>query len=48
MAGDRERILAAGCKGYLRKPYVPEEVDAVINRVLRHFYTVPSSYRQAS
>lgn len=34
MAGDRERILAAGCEGYLEKPINPETFTAEIERRL--------------
>ena len=33
MRGDRERALAAGCDGYLAKPYRPAELLAAIERV---------------
>lgn len=34
MAGDREKLLAAGCNGYIEKPIDPERVIAQINQVL--------------
>ena len=34
MAGDRERILAAGCDGYIEKPINPETFMAEIERHL--------------
>ncbi|TSK09079.1 MAG: response regulator [Geobacter sp.] len=34
MAGDRERALAAGCAGYLSKPYQPEELQELVARYL--------------
>jgi two-component system cell cycle response regulator DivK len=34
MAGDRERILAAGCDGYLEKPINPDTFVADIKRHL--------------
>jgi CheY-like chemotaxis protein len=34
MAGDRERILGAGCDDYLSKPAAPREMRAVVNRLL--------------
>jgi len=34
MAGDRERILAAGCSGYMEKPINPDSVVAEIKRHL--------------
>ncbi|QWV95162.1 response regulator [Geomonas oryzisoli] len=30
MAGDREKVLAAGCAGYLSKPYQPEELQELV------------------
>ena len=38
MAGDRERIMAAGCNGYLEKPINPETFVA---DVARHLPTAP-------
>ncbi len=35
MKGDRERILAAGCDAYLSKPVQPNELIAVVERLLR-------------
>jgi CheY-like chemotaxis protein len=34
MAGDRERILAAGCNGYIEKPINPETFLAQIEQFL--------------
>ncbi|MCX8043004.1 MAG: response regulator [Desulfobacterota bacterium] len=34
MAGDRERILAAGCNGYIEKPINPETFVAEIMRYM--------------
>jgi CheY-like chemotaxis protein len=34
MAGDREKLLTAGCTGYIEKPIDPERVIAQINHVL--------------
>jgi CheY-like chemotaxis protein len=34
MAGDRERILGAGCDAYLSKPAAPREMRAVVTRLL--------------
>ena len=34
MAGDREKLLAAGCNGYIEKPIDPERVITQINQVL--------------
>jgi len=37
MAGDRERILAAGCAGYIEKPINPETfVDEIERYMLAH------------
>ncbi|MBJ6799161.1 response regulator [Geomonas propionica] len=30
MAGDREKVLAAGCSAYLSKPYQPEELQELV------------------
>ena len=35
MAGDREKIMAAGCEGYLEKPINPETFVADITHFLR-------------
>jgi len=32
MAGDRERLLAAGCNGYIEKPINPETIISELNR----------------
>jgi CheY-like chemotaxis protein len=34
MAGDRERLLSAGCNGYIEKPIDPESVMDQINKIL--------------
>jgi CheY-like chemotaxis protein len=34
MSGDREKLLAAGCDGYIEKPIDPERVIAQIRRVI--------------
>ena len=34
MAGDRERLLARGCSGYIEKPYEPEEVVRDIRAIM--------------
>ena len=39
MAGDREKILAAGGAGYLEKPIHPETFGAEISRSLRPVQT---------
>ncbi len=36
MAGDRERIMAAGCTGYIEKPFQPDTFAAEIERYLSH------------
>ncbi|HLK56106.1 MAG TPA: response regulator [Chthonomonadaceae bacterium] len=40
MAGDRERILAAGCNGYIEKPINP---DTFLAEVLAHLAPDPSA-----
>ncbi|MEZ0395983.1 MAG: response regulator [Anaerolineales bacterium] len=40
MAGDRERILAAGCQGYIEKPINPE---TFLDQVLAHLPTDASA-----
>ena len=35
MAGDKERVLAAGCNGYIEKPIDPETFLAEIERYLK-------------
>ncbi len=35
MAGDRERLLAAGCQGYIEKPIDPMRVMDQIKEILR-------------
>ena len=34
MAGDRERMIAAGCNGYIEKPIDPERVIGQIQKIL--------------
>jgi CheY-like chemotaxis protein len=34
MSGDRERLLAAGCNGYIEKPINPETIMAELGRSL--------------
>jgi CheY-like chemotaxis protein len=34
MAGDRERLLSAGCNGYIEKPIDPERVIDQVNKIL--------------
>lgn len=36
MSGDREFILSAGCDGYIRKPYEPEEFVGYIDQYMSH------------
>ena len=31
---DRDRLLAAGCSGYLSKPYMIEDLEAIVRRAL--------------
>lgn len=31
---DRDRLLAAGCNGYLSKPYMIEDLEAIVRRAL--------------
>ena len=31
---DRDRLLAAGCSGYISKPYMIEDLEAIVRRVL--------------
>jgi CheY-like chemotaxis protein len=38
MAGDRERILAAGCNGYIEKPINP---DSFVSEVIAYLATAP-------
>lgn len=42
MAGDRERILAAGCTGYIEKPIIPETFLSEIAQHLQRPRTVSS------
>ncbi len=35
MSGDRERILAAGCDGYIAKPVDPQGLPAEVSRYLQ-------------
>lgn len=37
MAGDRARLLAAGCDGYIEKPIDPEHIVEHINAVLERW-----------
>jgi CheY-like chemotaxis protein len=34
MSGDKERMLKAGCNGYIEKPIDPEKVISQINKIL--------------
>jgi CheY-like chemotaxis protein len=34
MAGDKERLINAGCNGYIEKPIDPERVISQINKIL--------------
>ena len=34
MAGDEQRLMAAGCSGYIEKPIDPQRVMDQINRIL--------------
>jgi CheY-like chemotaxis protein len=34
MAGDREKLLAAGCNGYIEKPFDPEHVISQIRKFI--------------
>lgn len=34
MAGDREKLLAAGCSGYIEKPIDPERVVSQIRKII--------------
>lgn len=34
MAGDRERLLAAGCNGYFEKPFDPLTIVAQIHKII--------------
>ena len=31
---DRDRLLAAGCSGYISKPYMIEDLEAIVRRTL--------------
>lgn len=41
MAGDRERLLQAGCSGYIEKPINPETIMAEIQKYLQTKRGVP-------
>lgn len=36
LAGDKEACLAAGCEGYIAKPFTHKQLDFAINRVFKH------------
>jgi CheY-like chemotaxis protein len=35
MSGDKERLIQAGCNGYIEKPIDPERVIMQINKILK-------------
>lgn len=37
MAGDREKLIAAGCTGYIEKPIDPDRVVTQIENILEEF-----------
>lgn len=41
MAGDRERLMAAGCTGYIEKPIEPTRVLEQIREILGEAYEHP-------
>lgn len=41
MAGDREKLLAAGCTGYIEKPIDPERVMSQIQAILEGHHENP-------
>jgi CheY-like chemotaxis protein len=43
MKGDQERCLAAGMDGYLTKPIVPQELDAILEIYLAHRTFAPKT-----